>query len=104
MVTKLLLNSNSCGHDGISSALLKNVADCRPISLPLSKVFSKSVHFDLVSQLKIVKKVPIFNSGDNTKLINYRPVSILLSISKILERLIYNQMMIFINKYSIFSS
>ena len=84
---KSLPNSNASGHGGLSNALLKNITDC--ISLPLSKVFNKSVYLVIIpQQLKIAIVVPMFKTDDKTKWINYWPVSILPSISKILERLI----------------
>ena len=74
-------------------------------SFPLSKIFNKSVLEGFVpSQLKIAKVIPIFIPGDKTKLINYRPISILPTISKVLERLIYKRMMKFINKYNILTT
>ena len=102
-VAKFLPNTNSSGHDGLSSTLLKSFVDC--ISLPLSKIFNKSIRLGIVPQkLKIAKVVPIYKAGDKTKLINYRPISILPSLSKILERLINKRMMKFINKYNILTS
>ena len=43
--------------------------------------------------LKIAKIVPIFKGGDSTILSNYRPISILPTVSKIIERLVYNRLM-----------
>ena len=53
------------------------------------------------SELKIAKVVPILKSGDIMKFTNYRPVSILPVLSKVLERLVYNRLLIFIDKYKI---
>ena len=95
--------SNSCGHDGLSTKLVNLFIDC--ISLPLSNIFNKSISTGIVPQsMKIARVVPIFKSGDNTKLINYRPISILTVFSKLLERLVYNRMIKFINKYNILTS
>ena len=41
--------------------------------------------------LKIAKISPIFKKGDSSLMNNYRPVSILPSISKILEKVIFKQ-------------
>ena len=41
--------------------------------------------------LKIAKISPIFKKGDDTLLSNYRPVSVLPSVSKVFEKVIYNQ-------------
>jgi hypothetical protein len=101
--THSLRLTNSCGQDGLSNKLTSLIIDC--ISLPLSIIFNKSVDLVTVPQnMKIAKVIPIFKSGDNTKLINYRPISILPVLSKILERLIYNRMIKFIDKYSILTT
>jgi len=42
---------------------------------------------------------PIYKSGDKTDVTNYRPISILLSTEKVLEEVIKNKMMVFIQKY-----
>ena len=42
--------------------------------------------------LKIAVIKPIFKAGSKFEFTNYRPISILPSISKILERIIYNQL------------
>ena len=43
------------------------------------------------SSWKIHKIVPIFKAGDKTSVKNYIPVSLLSSISKVLERLVFNK-------------
>ena len=51
------------------------------------------------AELKIANVVPIFTSGDETILTNYRPVSLLpVFFSKILIRLMYNRLIEFINE------
>ena len=51
--------------------------------------------------LKIAKVIPLFKSGDHLKVNNYRPVSILTVLSKVLEKLMYNRLMAFIEKFKI---
>ncbi|XP_057296156.1 uncharacterized protein LOC130625097 [Hydractinia symbiolongicarpus] len=41
--------------------------------------------------LKLSEVIPVFKKGDNSRKENYRPISILNSFSKILERLLFNQ-------------
>ena len=41
--------------------------------------------------LKIAKVIPLFKKGDDKILSNYRPISLLSSISKVFEKIIYNQ-------------
>jgi hypothetical protein len=102
LVTMALRRSYSCGHDEISSYILTRIISY--ISLPLSVIFNKSVLTGTVPQhFKIAKVIPIFKAGDNTKLINYRPISLLSTFSKVLERLIYNKVIKFIEKHKILS-
>ena len=53
------------------------------------------------NHLKIAKVIPLFKSGDNTLISNYRPVSLLPLFSKILEKIVVNRLMDFINQNQI---
>ena len=54
--------------------------------------------------LKLAKVVPIFKRGDKTSPENYRPISLLCSISKIFEKLLYNRMVQFFVNRKLFAS
>lgn len=51
--------------------------------------------------LKIAELVPIFNSGNREKECNYRPISLISYIAKILERILYNRISLFLKANSI---
>ena len=53
---------------------------------------------------KISKVIPLFKKGDIHDLSNYRPISLLSTFSKILERLMYNRLFTFLHKHSIIFS
>jgi len=53
------------------------------------------------NDLKVAKVCPIFKSGDRSQFNNYRPVSILPSISKIFEKLVCNRLMEYLSKFEI---
>ena len=42
--------------------------------------------------MKIARVTPVFKSGDNSLMINYRPISTLPCFSKMLERIMYNRL------------
>ena len=56
---------------------------------------------NIPDQLKIAKVSPIFKSGYPELFSNYRPISVLPVISKIIEKLIYNRLMEYIDKNNI---
>ena len=50
-------------------------------------------------QLKLADVTPVLKSGDKTNMRNYRPVSVLPTISKVFERLMQNQIISHIDKH-----
>jgi len=49
------------------------------------------------SDCKIAKVFPLQKGNSETNLNNYRPISILPSIPKIMERLVYNQLCLYLS-------
>ena len=98
-----LKGSKSPGFDGISSNVLKRIGDV--VASPISHIINLSfLNGVFPSELKIAKVIPIFKSGDKQQFSNYRPVSLLPSVSKIFERLMYNRISSFIHKHNILTS
>ena len=90
-------NKTSCGPDGISSKLLKLIMP--QILTPLCHLFNLSFQTGYIPiQLKTAKVIPIFKSGDKNSYNNYRPISLLNSFSKLLEKIVARQMLGFLNK------
>ena len=52
------------------------------------------------NQIKIAKVVPIFKSGDDTLFTNYRPITMLPSTSKVVQRVIFNQLYTYLMDFS----
>ena len=48
--------------------------------------------------MKIANVIPIYKANDKMEFSNYRPVSVLPVFSKVLERLMYNRLIYFINE------
>lgn len=98
-----LANKRSCGYDDLSPLMLKRILPA--LLTPLTHVYNTTFLTGIVpKQFKIAKVVPVFKSGDPSLPVNYRPISLLSSFSKILEKLMYNKMILFINKYDILSN
>jgi hypothetical protein len=95
-----LSTKSSCGFDGLSTILLKfiKVEICSPLTLIINQSLNTGIFPD---KLKIAKIIPIYKKDDNTILNNYRPISLLPAISKVLERIMFNQLYTFfqLNKF-----
>ena len=55
-------------------------------------------HSAFPKRLKIAKVIPIFKSGQRKYLDNYRPISILPILSRIFERIAYEQLAEYLEK------
>ena len=74
------------------------------INYLLRHILNLSLRFGIVpDSLKIAKVISLFKSGDHDIFTNYRPVSILPAFSKILEKVVYNRLLKFLNKFNMFS-
>ena len=90
-IIKQLKNASS-GYDGIHSSILKQTYML--YLQPLVYVFNLCItQGTFPNELKKAKVIPLHKNGDNEKLTNYRPVSILPLFSKILEKLMYTRLM-----------
>jgi len=85
-----LKSKSSYGHDRISNKLLKYVK--YEIAKPLKLLVNQSVECGIFpSNLKDARVIPIYKKDNEQNFSNYRPISLLPSISKIYERILYNQ-------------
>ena len=101
--TKLLQDKKTPDHNGISSNFLKKIIF--NIATPLLHIFRLSFDKGIVpSQLKLAKVIPIFKNGDPSNMDNYRPISLLSSLSKILEKIVAIRLTTFLNEYDILSN
>ena len=94
-------SKNSSGIDGISPNLLKSIKHeiSKPITLIINLYFQKGIFPD---KLKIAKVVPIYKCNDETEFNNYRPSSVLPSLSKVFERVIFNQIHEYFNLHNLY--
>ena len=85
------------GEDHISCKLLKMTKNV--IAESLCDIINKSLSTGVVPrEWKKARVVPIFKSGDISSLNNYRPISILPIVSKIIERAVHQQLSEFLDE------
>ena len=87
--------NKSTGLDGIPSRFIKDGAPV--IASPLAHIINLSLMQGVVpDDMKSARVVPLFKKNDKTAVGNYRPVSILCIISKIFERVVYDQVELYL--------
>ena len=94
-------NKKSCGIDGISNIIMKSINNIliKPITIIINQMLETGVFPD---KLKVAKVIPLFKKGDPTLLTNYRPISLLPSLSKIFEKVIYQQLYAYFENLNLF--
>lgn len=102
--TILELKINSApGHDGIT---VRDVLNLRPY---IVKILIKLINNVIITgtfpdELKISKITPLYKLGDKDSMNNYRPISVISVLSKIVEKIIKKRMMIFLNENTLTDS
>ena len=87
----------ACGIDGISAEIMK--CSLPVISRPLVYIFNLSIdEGKFPNCLKFARFFPLFKTGCKSCLDNYRSISILPVVSKLLERIIYDRIYDFLEK------
>ena len=95
-----LPNKASSGYDGVSNILLKKLR--KSLSYPLGIIFNQSIATGYFpDMMKVAEIIPLYKGKEEDQVINYRPVSLLMTISKILEKIIYNRVFKFLTKHNI---
>ena len=83
--------SKACGLDGIGAKPLKmSIQSIVPfITKFINQSFSQGIYPD---EWKCAKVLPVHKKGDTSDLNNYRPISILPTISKVVEKIAHQQL------------
>ena len=88
--------TKAMGIDCLGPRILKECAHI--LFQPLHHLFCLSLSsHSIPEEWRIHQITPIHKSGDRSLVSNYRPISLLCSISKVLERIIYNHVLGFIS-------
>ena len=94
------LKHSSPGWDQMPAFILKKCVN--NYIKPLTHIINSSLKEGIFpNELKLARVVPIFKSGDSTKITNYRPISVLTFFSKIFERIVYNYITAFMNEHNV---
>ena len=97
------LNNSSYGLNSISTRMFKVVADVLvdPLCTIINTSFQSGIFPDC---LKHAVVTPIFKSGTSTDSSNYRPISILPLLNKIIEKCMLSRLSKFMDKFGIINS
>ena len=88
--------SKAAGTDDLNPKIFKNCASS--LLLPICHLFTICMRSAKIpAQWKEHHIRPVFKSGDKSLIKNYRPISLLCILSKVLERIVYDQVMDHIN-------
>ena len=77
------------GPDGVNPLLLKEGAN--QLAIVLCRLFNMSLNTgEFPRAWKLANVIPLYKKNERTSVSNYRPVSVLSSVGKVLERLVFN--------------
>ena len=86
--------------DDISMRLIKAIKT--EIIPAITCIFNQSLNTGIFTEkLKIAKVMPIHKKGSLNDISNHRPISLFFFISKILEKLIFKQLNIYLNEHKL---
>ena len=88
---KTMKTASANGPDNISNRILKETI--HSIVTPLKSLFNKSLNLGVFpDEWKKAHVTPIFKKGDRQDKANYRPISLLSNIGKLLERIVFKKL------------
>ena len=92
--------NKAAGIDDLSGRFLKDGADI--LTIPIIQLCNLSIKFShFPKDCKVAKLKPLYKKGTKTDPKNFRPISLLPIVSKIIEKVIHNQTMNYLTENSI---
>ena len=96
-----LKNKVSYGHDSISNIMIKRAH--KPLIKPLTLLINQTLCTGIFpNDLKISRIRPLFKQGSSSLFSNYRPISLLSSLSKIYEYVVFEQLLLYMEDNGLF--
>uniref|UniRef100_A0A1Y1LAR2 Reverse transcriptase domain-containing protein n=1 Tax=Photinus pyralis TaxID=7054 RepID=A0A1Y1LAR2_PHOPY len=100
---KGLNNNNSVGYDNIPLFLIKENRDL--LKYPLTEIINSSFSNGIFpTRLKIAKIIPLHKKGSKGDLNNYRPISLLSVISKIMEKAMKARLLRYLQSHNLIAN
>ena len=89
-----IIASKATGLDDLPASFIKGGSSV--IANPLTHIVNLSITIGTIpDDMKVARVVPLYNKKSKTNGENYRPISVLSIISKIFERVVFNQLNFF---------
>ena len=88
---KAMKDNKALGPNSIRTKILK--VHSKTLSKPLAELINQSLNqgkFPTI--LKIAKVIPIHKRGDKSECDNYRPISLISNISKLIEKTVHERL------------
>ena len=102
-ILKQLNNGKACGTDKIPTTLLKDAANF--ISYQLTLICNSSIKNGVFPDLwKIARVAAIFKSGKRCDSNNYRPISVLSIFSRVVEKIVHDQVHKFLKAHCLLTN
>ena len=96
-----LSSNKSTGPNSIPTSILKEIKN--EIFIPLSAIINNSFENGIFPNLlKSAQVIPVFKNGSRLSCNNYRPISLLSNIGKIIEKLIHKRLNHFLEQHKVF--
>ena len=97
LIAKLNI-SKATGPNGVPTEILQLINN--EVCEPLSKIYNLAVMSEThPEKLKFVNAIPIHKKGSHILLSNYMPISLLSNLNNIFEKIIFNRLYCFLEKY-----
>jgi len=93
IITKINPNK-ACGIDNLSGRFLIDGAEV--LANPICQITNLSLASRFPKECKMAKVKPLYKKGSRTDPLNYRPISLLPLLSKVIERIVLDQLNIYL--------